>query len=135
MEDKKWDWGFMSYSVKAEKGYLTWKGPGKGASYPIASVQGVQYETGMITATFRFIASGAENDKLVIPKSDKSRKMVEEMNSYITEYKKQNVATNTAQVLPSNMIADELIKLKSLLDAGALSQQEFDQQKTKLLSR
>ena len=32
-------------------------------------------------------------------------------------------------------VADELIKLKALLDAGALTQAEFDVQKTKLLSR
>lgn len=32
-------------------------------------------------------------------------------------------------------VADELIKYKSLLDAGALTQAEFDAQKAKLLSR
>ncbi len=34
-----------------------------------------------------------------------------------------------------NLIADELIKLKQLMDQGILSQEEFDQQKEKLLNR
>ncbi|MBR6458968.1 MAG: SHOCT domain-containing protein [Actinomycetaceae bacterium] len=34
---------------------------------------------------------------------------------------------------PKISVADELLKLKQLLDAGALTQQEFDQQKAKLL--
>lgn len=41
-------------------------------------------------------------------------------------------ATNTAQ-MPGVGVADELLKLKKLLDAGALTQEEFNTQKKKLL--
>lgn len=37
------------------------------------------------------------------------------------------------QAVPS--VADELLKLKQLLDGGVLTQQEFDEQKTKLLKQ
>ncbi len=33
------------------------------------------------------------------------------------------------------LVADELLKLKQLLDMGVLTQEEFDQQKQKLLSK
>jgi hypothetical protein len=36
---------------------------------------------------------------------------------------------------PITSVADELLKLKQLLDAGVLTQSEFDGQKTKLLGR
>ena len=42
----------------------------------------------------------------------------------------------TAEVsvtVPATSVADELLKLKSLLDAGAITQAEFDAQKAKLL--
>jgi hypothetical protein len=134
MESKKWDWGMMSYSITIENGYLTVKGGGKGANYPVSSVQGVQYDTGLLTATLRVIASGADSEKLVIPKGDKSRKMIEEINAYIAESKRPTAPASTPGISP-NLIADELIKLKGLVDAGALTQAEFDAQKVKLLSR
>jgi putative oligomerization/nucleic acid binding protein len=40
---------------------------------------------------------------------------------------------NTSTSNSNNNVADELIKLKSLLDAGVITQQEFDTQKKKLL--
>lgn len=47
-------------------------------------------------------------------------------------------ADKSVQSLPAALqtalVADELLKLKSLLDAGIITQEEFDQQKQKLLS-
>lgn len=40
-----------------------------------------------------------------------------------------------AKTVEKNLVADELIKLKQLLDAGVISQEEFDAQKKKLLDR
>ncbi|MBD2755082.1 SHOCT domain-containing protein [Spirosoma sp. BT704] len=43
---------------------------------------------------------------------------------------------NVNQANPAPIsVADELLKLKQLLDAGALTQDEFNQQKKKLLSQ
>ncbi len=39
----------------------------------------------------------------------------------------------TAAAAPATSVADELLKLKQLLDAGAINQTEYDQQKKKLL--
>lgn len=45
-------------------------------------------------------------------------------------------ANNTIRAIPNTgSVADELLKLKSLLDAGALTQAEYDAQKAKLLAR
>lgn len=41
------------------------------------------------------------------------------------------VSTNNNNV----SVADELLKLKQLLDMGVLSQEEFDEQKNKLLNK
>lgn len=47
---------------------------------------------------------------------------------------KQSNVTSTA-VSPATSTADELLKLKALLDAGILSQSEFDAEKVKILNR
>ena len=41
------------------------------------------------------------------------------------------IPTNTDSLL----VADELIKLKQLVDAGVLSEEEFENQKNKLLGK
>lgn len=47
-----------------------------------------------------------------------------------------NTPANQKKATPaSGGVADELLKLKSLLDAGAITQAEFDAQKAKLLAR
>jgi len=46
-------------------------------------------------------------------------------------------STNASQSQPNSAklsVADEIIKLKGLLDCGALTQQEFDTQKAKILN-
>jgi hypothetical protein len=42
-------------------------------------------------------------------------------------------APNSTAIAPAASVADELLKLKKLLDAGALTQDEFNAQKKKLL--
>jgi hypothetical protein len=51
----------------------------------------------------------------------------------ITRNNQQKAAPVSSAALVS--VADELLKLKKLLDAGAITQAEFDAQKAKLLSR
>ncbi|MBR2077213.1 MAG: SHOCT domain-containing protein, partial [Exiguobacterium sp.] len=55
-----------------------------------------------------------------------------ELRDYVEELMNQPSSSQTAATTIS--IADELLKLKQLLDAGVLSQEEFDTQKTKLLN-
>jgi len=39
------------------------------------------------------------------------------------------------QTVPGVSVADELLKFKKLLDAGAITEQEYEEQKAKLLSQ
>ena len=41
----------------------------------------------------------------------------------------------TETAVPSGSVADELLKLKQLLDMGVLTDEEFQQQKQKLLNK
>lgn len=49
---------------------------------------------------------------------------------------KSNTGNTQAQAIQQNTfsVADELSKLKALLDSGILTQEEFDQQKNKILN-
>ncbi len=64
----------------------------------------------------------------------KAKKVIDFFNSIFPEIYKEELAEeldNTEQTKLS--IADELMKLKSLLDEGLLTREEFDNQKSKLL--
>ena len=52
----------------------------------------------------------------------------------LTEILEKNNAKKAIESNDSNLIADELIKLKNLLDSGVLTEEEFNKQKEKLLS-
>ena len=113
-------------------------------SIPIASIQAVQFkEPGTITVGFiQFtILGGIESKKgLLDAMSDENtirffdeqletaRKIKEYIESCI-------IARNTPQSAPQQQVsaADEVIKYKQLLDMGAISQEEFDTLKKKLL--
>ena len=59
-------------------------------------------------------------------------------NSQFESNLKKIIRAFTAPVSTNNSnvsIADELLKLKQLLDMGVLSQEEFDEQKNKLLNK
>jgi hypothetical protein len=87
----------------------------------VSSVREIPYKTGrVVSLAFKAGAFTATLD----PES------AEETGEIITVANQQK-ATPSA----SGGVADELLKLKKLLDAGALTQAEFDAQKAKLLNR
>ena len=100
---------------------------------PITSIQNVLLRSpGLI---------GGRNGELVIITSNfggqffcslqapEEFKYAEELQKYITEFQ-----TNlSAPAPPKISVADELVKLKALLDDGILTQEEFDKKKSKLL--
>ena len=45
-----------------------------------------------------------------------------------------DIEGNVAQSVPVQSVADELLKFKSLLDAGAITEDEYNAQKAKLLN-
>lgn len=58
----------------------------------------------------------------------------EELLNKLTEILEKNNTKKAIESNDSNLIADELIKLKNLLDSGVLTEEEFNKQKEKLLS-
>jgi hypothetical protein len=53
----------------------------------------------------------------------------------ITTKNNRKSAAPVAAQAPASSVADELVKLKGLLDSGVITKAEFDQQKAKLLSK
>ncbi|MCV9899861.1 DUF4429 domain-containing protein [Exiguobacterium sp. N5] len=108
----------------------------------INSLSGVQVKKpGLTTGYIQFIFSGSKDSTGVMdavkdentvifnkPEYDQAL----ELRDYVEELMNQPSTSQTAATTIS--IADELLKLKQLLDAGVLSHEEFDTQKTKLLN-
>ncbi|KDN58485.1 SHOCT domain-containing protein [Exiguobacterium sp. AB2] len=108
----------------------------------ISSLSGVQVKKpGLTTGYIQFIFSGSkdtsgvkdavkdENSILFAkPEYDLALKLRDHVEELLAQPAQPQVAVSTASA------ADELLKLKQLLDAGVLSQDEFDAQKAKLLN-
>ena len=62
-----------------------------------------------------------------------SLKVLDTVEALLPSIAESSSATSSNDSQPSSS-ADELLKLKELLDAGAISQEEFDNEKRKLLS-
>lgn len=62
----------------------------------------------------------------------KNRKNIEKIINAVSKTLASKEAE--AEVQPSSFIADEMLKLKRLLDEGALTQEEFDEQKKHILN-
>ena len=59
---------------------------------------------------------------------------LEEWKIAFSNVREQGGAENVAQSVPVQSVADELLKFKSLLDAGAITEDEYNAQKAKLLN-
>lgn len=59
---------------------------------------------------------------------------LEEWKIAFSNVREQGGAENVAQSVPVQSVADELLKFKSLLDAGAITEDEYNAQKSKLLN-
>lgn len=94
-------------------------------SIPLKKVQSISSEQGIIYSSVT-VNDGTESftfDKLTAPET---KRFVNEVNKSLSNYSK---------IEPSSIssVADELIKLKSLVESGFLSQSEFDKKKDELL--
>ncbi len=66
----------------------------------------------------------------------KSKKVLDFFNkNYPKKYKEEDSEDLMVEESPKVNVADELIKLKALLDEGLLTRKEFDDQKSKLLNK
>ncbi len=59
---------------------------------------------------------------------------LEEWKIAFSNVQKQIESDNTPQPVPVQSVADELLKFKSLLDAGVITEEEYNVQKSKLLN-
>ena len=60
---------------------------------------------------------------------------LEEWKLAFSNVREHSRADNVAQSIPAQSVADELLKFKSLLDAGAITEDEYNAQKARLLNQ
>ncbi|MCI8692610.1 MAG: SHOCT domain-containing protein [Lachnospiraceae bacterium] len=60
---------------------------------------------------------------------------LEEWKIAFSNVREQGGVENVAQSVPVQSVADELLKFKSLLDAGAITEDEYNAQKARLLNQ
>ncbi|MGE7951614.1 DUF4429 domain-containing protein [Lysinibacillus xylanilyticus] len=133
------------YNVKIQpKGFSNFinKGGSKGEkSIPIKSITAIQFKEPRLTTGYvQFAYSGssetkggtmaAVKDENTITFVKKELKQAREMVDLI-ESKRQNESTPSKNTSVS--AADEILKMKELLDTGILTQDEFDAKKKQLL--
>lgn len=98
---------------------------------PFSKINSVSYKVGMI---FGEILVHHGSDSMLIKNIMKNT--VEKMASTIQhqiEEKENNASSHTTIVQNQVSAADELLKYKQLLDAGVITQEEFDKKKSELL--
>ncbi len=100
--------------------------------FGLDKISSIQYETGLLLASIKIMASGNIAEIKNIQKLN-ARDFSEKVRLKLAEPKKQD---QILQVTQNNQvdIADQLTKLANLKNQGILTQEEFDQQKQKLLS-
>ena len=118
------------------------KGGSKGEkSIPLKSITAIQFKApGLTTGYIQFAYSGssetkggtmsAVKDENSITFNQKELKKAEELRDLIESKRHSTGAPSTTNALS---VADEIIKYKDLLDAGILTQEEFDAKKKQLL--
>ncbi len=99
--------------------------------FGLDKVSSIQYETGIIFADIKIMASG-NTAKIEYVEKGAARSFCEKVRTKLSE-PKPNVAPVT--IVQSHLdVADQLAKLAKLKDQGILTQDEFDAQKMKLLN-
>ena len=107
----------------------------------ISSLSGVQLKKpGLRTGYIQFIFSGSTDTSGLLDAVEDDNTILFHNKEYATalelrDHIEQIISSEgLALQTTSATTADELLKLKQLLDSGILTQEEFDAQKTKLLS-
>lgn len=109
---------------------------------PITSVQSVEFKEGssILNGYLRFSYPGSEekrggvynatDDQNAIVFKKKQNSLAQEIKSYIENHMGNNSKTT---IVNQSSNADEILKLKNLLDKGIITQEEFEQKKKDLL--
>lgn len=114
-------------------------------TFHFQNVVGIDVDKHLFGASLKIVTSGS--DKIFVHGFSKKRAnaIKQECQEYIsknssrgtTEALADAIATAVGNVKGGGQVstADELKKMKELLDSGVISQSEYDEQKSKLLSR
>lgn len=152
----------MMTSIPYEPGWTVWV-DGKKVEHVelFTAMIGIPLEPGEHTVKMKFTSEGfhlglflmvcgifccvlfwiydRKHNKMVLLMAENRKKGIYEIpveeEPEVEETKIIKVKAGQSAEIEKNMVADELIKLKSLLDQGVLTQEEFDAQKKKLLNQ
>lgn len=138
------------YHVVVENGYLRWSSKGfmnlmaqgsKGEkSIPIKSITAIQIKKPRLTTGYiQFAYSGASESKggimdavrdenTITFSSKKELAQAEELKALI-----ESIQNESSQPTASSSDADEILKFKELLDAGVITEGEFEAKKKQIL--
>ncbi|MQS88604.1 DUF4429 domain-containing protein [Lactobacillus salsicarnum] len=125
--------GAMNFLTQGIKGAKT---------IPIKSISSIQIkEPGVTNGYIQFGVLGGNESRSGVFAATQDENTVMFTKKYLAEMQqfKQQIenimyADNQPQPQSQSSIADEIMKLKSLLDQGVINQEEFEQQKNKLLN-
>lgn len=142
-------------AIISRKGFLAWATQGfKGDKvYFYTQLSGIEYrKPGLINGYIKFITAGTKETNAKVNLFTSSKESVEDENTVILKAFNPNIPKQSEQLYnllikkineaktpnlstheTSNSKADELLKFKHLLDMGAITKQEFEQEKRKLL--
>ncbi len=106
---------------------------GETKQFDFNHIASVEIDTPMVGfSTITFFAGGTKMSASGFTKAE-----VKQIKEGIEKGKlsvKNNTSTDTTSSASSSSLADELMKLKQLMDAGVITQEEFDSQKKRLLN-
>jgi len=104
--------------------------------FPISKISSVQWSGAMMTGKLLIFASGNKAEITNIAKQD-GKVMADRLRDLISDVPAAApappVAPTQIQTTPASSVADELSKLAELKDSGVLSDEEFAEQKARLL--
>lgn len=137
---RSWEFGIGYPTVEIKDDVLKFgRGFNLDKHIPLKTITGISYDGGGFLSgkyTVKIYVGGALGNSFETPKTQKSEKMIQQIIAAVDKYRDLKTAepakkTTDKENIP--LVADELMKLASLLNAGALTQDEFDAQKKKIL--
>ncbi|WP_285006248.1 PH domain-containing protein [Lactococcus garvieae] len=96
---------------------------------PLDKINSVSYSKGLLLSTL-VVYNGATAIKIDNIANDSIEKLTSEIKKSYSKYENQNAPLHNNNLISP---ADELKKFKELLDAGVISEKEFDSKKKELL--
>ena len=116
-------------------------------SIRISEITGTQYKKAGVTIGYlQFIIKGSQevkgginvarqDENTICWASKKQNQYAEEIIEYINQFNNNDVSTNSTTIIKNDEEYDKLIKLKELLDNKIIDEEEFKNEKEKILNQ